>query len=175
MIDKNLCYLKLCGSSVIQRYFQENKSELSFQPYYGFDVSTIPLDLALQEPLLASLHRKHQIMGAGIIRIDKDRCYKWHCDAVRGATINMLLSESNSMVLFGNMSKDSEDQYEVIRLDYEVGSFYAFNTQAMHTVINFDEPRYLFTIEFCEDKRQLSYNNLIESLSELQSTLPRVE
>ena len=51
--------------------------------------------------------------------------------------------------------------YEILKFEYEKDTFYLFNTQMMHTVINFDSPRYLFTVEFKQDKSVLTFNNLL--------------
>jgi len=49
-------------------------------------------------------------------------------------------------------------------LVYKPNTYYLFNTQTRHTVINFAEPRYLFTIEFIEDVDHLSFEDLLEQL-----------
>lgn len=164
MIDKNMCYKHLCGSTVIVSYFNTNKDHLSFEDYFGFKVSQIPLPIILQEPLLNSIHQSYKIKSGGIIRLDPNRCYRWHQDAVRGGSVNMLLYHKESFVLFGNAVSDSDDQFEIMRMEYEPNQFYLFNNQAMHTVVNFDSPRYMFTIEFELDKTKLSYDELFNSL-----------
>jgi hypothetical protein len=40
-------------------------------------------------------------------------------------------------------------------LKYNKNTFYLFNSQYLHQVINFSEPRYLFTIEFAQDRNSL--------------------
>ena len=72
----------------------------------------------------------------------------------------MLTPDVRSCTLFGNSSKDSDDQFDHVELVYEPKSFYLFNNQAMHTVINFDQPRYLFTTEFVDTKDILSYRDI---------------
>lgn len=164
MIKPEYCYKKIGESEVIVPYFETNWQSLHYEDYYGFNVCFLAMELALQEPLLAKINETHKIKYSGIIRLDADRCYKWHQDAVRGVSINMLLRHKDSFVMFGNSSKDSEDQFDIIRMEYEIGSFYLFNTQAMHTVVNFEEPRYLFTIEFEKDKESLTYNEILNTL-----------
>ena len=161
MIDKSACYKIIGHSFVLQKYFAEKKDSLSYDDYFGFKVAHLSLDMILQEPVLKSLHQKFKIAGGGIIKLDANRCYRWHQDAVRGVSVNMLLTpEVDSFVLFGNDVVDSEDQYEIIRLDYEPETFYLFNNQAMHTVVNFSCPRYLFTVEFELDKNSLGFSDV---------------
>ena len=160
MIDYKNCYRKIGKSIVLKDYF-ENQN-LSFQKYYGFDVSFVPLEIILAEPVLKEINDRYEISTGGIIRLDSNRCYKWHSDSNRGVSINLLLNpEIESLVLFGNSVFDSDDQYEILKFEYEKDTFYLFNTQMMHTVINFDLPRYLFTVEFKQDKSVLTFNNLL--------------
>lgn len=159
MIDENKCYCKLGRSTVIVPYFNEHKQSLTYEDYYGFKVSRLPLEVILTDPILQQVHKRHKIQHGAIIKIEPNRCYNWHQDAERGVSINLLLSHSDSFVLFGNTSQDSEDQIDIIRLDYDVGYFYKFNNQFMHSVINFNEPRYLFSLEFEQDKTFLTYEN----------------
>ena len=157
------CYKRLEKSTHIVEYFENNKQTLVFSEYYGFQVAFVPMDVVLKETLLSKVHSKFPIKLAGIIKMDSNRCYKWHQDQKRGVCINMLLSSGESNCLFGDDS-DSDDQYEITELKYDRSVFYLFNNQVMHTVINFDKPRYLFTVEFEEDKDKLSYSDVIQSL-----------
>jgi hypothetical protein len=50
---------------------------------------------------------------------------------------------------------------EFIELQYQPDTYYIFNTQINHMVLNFEEPRLLLTIEFGEDKNLLSYDDLL--------------
>ena len=162
MINTELCYKKLGASIHIVHQFENNKEHFEYGDYYGFSVCQLPLEVILQEPILQDINHSHKIKNGGIIKLQPNRCYKWHQDAVRGVCINMLLEHQDSFVLFGNSVSDSEDQFDIARLDYNIGELYLFNNQCMHTVINFNEPRYMFTLEFEEDKSSLTYQNFYE-------------
>jgi hypothetical protein len=162
MIDINHCCKKLGVSVKIQEYFNNNKHSLEYVNYYGFALSQLPEQVYLEEPLLNDINSEYKISGCSIIKLDPFRCYKWHQDAQRGVSINLLLSpESRSTVLFGNSVLDSEDQFEIAEFQYEANYFYLFNTQAMHTVINYEQPRYLFSLEFEQDKHSLTFSNFV--------------
>ena len=73
--------------------------------------------------------------------------------------MNLLFStENNSHTLFGHQ-RDSLNK-DVIELEYEPETFYLFNNQVPHTVINLDGPRYLFSLYFDQEKDYLSLRNL---------------
>jgi hypothetical protein len=162
MIDTNYCYKRLGASNHILPFFKLNYTEFDYIDHYGFSLHQLPLELILQEPILQDINIKHKIQSGAVIKLDPNRCYKWHQDAVRGVCINMLLQHQDSFVLFGNSVSDSDDQFEITCLDYNIGEFYLFNNQCMHTVINFNEYRYMFTLEFEEDKNTLTYQNFYE-------------
>lgn len=62
----------------------------------------------------------------------------------------MLLSgKDTSHCLFTPHDNDPESlQIPVTELYYKEDTFYLFNTQERHMVLNLDKPRYLFSIEF---------------------------
>jgi len=162
MININQCCKKLGSSAIIQDHFNNNKHSLEYVDYYGFTLSPLPEQVYLTEPLISSINLKYKISGCSILKLDPFRCYKWHQDARRGVSINLLLSpESRSAVLFGNSVSDSDDQFEIAEFEYEPNYFYLFNTQAMHTVINYEQPRYLFSLEFEQDKHSLTFFNFV--------------
>ncbi len=155
------CYMAIGQSSVIEQYFYENKSVLIFQNYFGFEVAKMPLELVLSEPLLESINRKYKIKSAGITKITPYRVYDWHVDINRGVSINLLLTPTcKSLVLFANEVKDSNDQLDFVELIYEPKTFYLINNQIKHCVINFNESRYLFTLEFELNKNVLNFDEV---------------
>jgi hypothetical protein len=154
---------KLGKSTTVSEYFTNNSHNLVFNEYYGFQVADVPMDIVLGEEVLRKIDSEFAINLAGIVKLERNRCYKWHQDAKRGVSINMLLSSGDSHCLFGSDS-ESDDQYKITELKYEPETFYLFNNQIMHTVINFDKPRYLFTVEFVKDKDELTYSDVFMSL-----------
>ena len=129
----------------------------NWQEYYNFKAVQVPNEIIAKDPFLNKLAFVHQFM-AGIVRLDPHVCYDWHTDTRRGVGVNMLLNpEINSHCLF---AKDEGVQFPFEELPYKPDTYYLFNTQTRHTVFNFDQPRYLFTLEFLADKDQLSFNAL---------------
>lgn len=161
MTQNNHLYKKFsCDSSTITKFFPYYKTlnELSWYNLNGFLTLDIPKGIWLKEPLLELINKQYSIAGAVFLKISTNTCYSWHKDHTRGLSINMLMEESNSFCLFGD--KIDDYNYNTIKLDYELGKFYLFNTQHEHCVINFDQPRFLFSIEFEQEKDDLSYQDV---------------
>ena len=151
-------YYEIPTKSVIAKELLEySLTTQNWQNYYNFQATQIPDEILSKDPVLVDLVYKHPYM-AGIIQLSPYVCYDWHTDTRRGVGVNMLLTpEIKSSCLF---AKGEGVQFKFEELPYKPDTYYLFNTQVRHTVINFDQPRYLFTIEFLADKDQLSFNNL---------------
>ena len=133
----------------------------SWQDYYNFKAVQVPTEIQAKDPFLVSLFQKHPFV-AGIVQLSPYVCYDWHIDTRRGVGVNMLLTpEIKSHCLFTNAEGA---QFSFEELVYEPDTYYLFNTQVRHTVINFYEPRYLFTIEFAADKDNLSFEDLLAQM-----------
>lgn len=160
------CYQKIGRSVVLGTYFERHRHTLMFQPHMGWDAAPLPFALLMREPVLAKLHALAPIAGAGILRTLPDSCYPWHRDDDRGVCVNLLLTpECGSLTLFGSRNSVQPVQMDIVRLDYEPDTFYLFNNQIEHTVINFAHPRFLFSIEFVQDRHALQFDELCQRLS----------
>lgn len=150
---------KVIGES--EYIYSIDPTDLEYVDYYNFKVAQIPLDVIQSEPVLSYVHSKFNIQSMGVIHLPPNRCYNWHQDARRGASINMILSstESHSHCLFAKQII-SDDQIEIDELVYSPKQFYLLNTQIPHTVINFDSPRYMFSLEFEKDKTELGFEDI---------------
>lgn len=136
-------------------------STSNWQDYYNFKATRVPDEIISKDPFLAKLGRTHQFM-AGIVGLDPYVCYDWHTDTRRGVGLNMLLTpQVKSNCLF---AKGEGAQFEFEELVYLPNTYYLFNTQTRHTVVNFAEPRYLFTLEFLADKDHLSFDALYHQI-----------
>lgn len=154
------CYAPLKEkSSVVVDYCQKIIENEVWYPYIGWDVNLVPIEIVLQEPILARIHQQFTINRAAVLKSDPYQNYEWHTDDYRGTCINMLLSHDHvSHCLFG-VSKNLNNIY-FHELKYEPQTFYIFNNQFPHSVINFDKPRYLFSLEFESTLDNLLYPEL---------------
>jgi hypothetical protein len=155
-------YLEIPIKSVIAKELLAfATSNQNWQEYYNFKAVQAPGELLAKDSFLVSLYERHPFIG-GIVQLDPHVCYDWHIDTRRGVGVNMLLNpEIKSHCLFTNVEGV---QFPFEELPYKPDTYYLFNTQSKHMVINFDQPRYLFTIEFSADKDQLSFDTLVQQI-----------
>lgn len=126
---------------------------------YGLDIMAVSDEIWYKEPLLRTITQKFPIEVGFIVRIPKNTVYNWHTDGTRAASINLKLStESRSHTFFGETVDDWNDTFT--ELEYEFKTFYLFNTQHKHSVVNFDSDRYLFTVQFGQNKDELTYQEI---------------
>ena len=103
----------------------------------------VPKEMLIGEELLNELHGDWH---CGILRIDANSCYNWHTDTNRKVSINMLLNYNNdSHCVFGECNSV---QFPITELKYEPDTYYMLDTTKPHMVLNLNEPRYMFSIEF---------------------------
>jgi hypothetical protein len=145
-------------STIADKLFDFASTTGKWQPYYNFHAVQVPFDLAYSDPILYMLGMQHR-MAVGIIRLDPHTTYDWHTDTRRGVSINMLLNNAKSNCLFS--VNETEATHGFIELKYRLGSYYLFNNQVPHMVINFNESRYLMSVEFEADKNELTYEQLL--------------
>ena len=130
--------------------------------YYNFMATPVSNEILGLEPFLVHLAGKRKFQ-AGILRMNPNTCYNWHVDTDRKVGLNMLLSDDgNSRCMF--LSGKPGFVFDVEELKYEPGSYYVFNTQIPHMVLNTTQPRYLFSLEFLEEDRGLTFDELCKDI-----------
>ena len=132
--------------------------------YFNFDAVRVLPNIITKDPFYEWLYEEHTFK-AGILRLPPNTIYNWHKDSMRGVCINYLINYNlgSSHCFF----RDSEEvAHAVTELQYTPGARYLFNNQMDHMVINLSETRYLFTIEFDEDKTTLTYEQLLKEIRE---------
>ena len=133
--------------------------------HYKFPALPISDSVLMQDPLLRQLRAKRAFRG-GILGLPANTCYKWHTDTDRRAALNMLLyDDGNSRCLFA--SEDLGVITKFVELKYAPGTYYAFNTQELHTVLNFEAPRFMFSLLFVDKDQGLTYDALCSDLEGL--------
>tara|TARA_R110002074_G_scaffold128862_1_gene269556 strand:+ start:91 stop:648 length:558 start_codon:yes stop_codon:yes gene_type:complete len=171
--NKQLFYSEFKYESIIISKQWKNFINDKWESYFGFEGMSIPSIIWKQEVLLREIDKVFPFKHVGLIRLPANYNYNWHKDINRGCGINMLLEHDESYTLFdlfeskrqtnpSNNEHHNFDQFgvEFIELKYKINKFYAFNTQQMHCVLNFNKPRYLFTVEFKQDHKELPYEIL---------------
>jgi len=165
------CATKLGKSTSVVEYFHENKENFDFLYYYNFLLTRLPQSLIQEEDVLRKINDKFTIKNIGISKFYPYINHTWHTDTRRGVTINMLLQHTRSNVMFryqsGNKELNFEENfnnkmnYNLIEVNYEPNNFYLYNTQIEHEVFNFENERYIFTMEFEQDKTELNYYDVL--------------
>ena len=86
---------------------------------------------------------------ACILKINPNVQYHWHTDAGRSCTVNMLIDNYDSRTMFSSSPKFNETM-EITELKYLPSTMYILDVTKLHSVINFNNERYLFSVSFPE-------------------------
>ena len=95
-----------------------------------------------------------------IYKLPQESVYRWHRDKYVGCSLNMIFDMYHCHTLFSENNGESTDIiHSFIELEYEINKLYIFNSQNLHTVINLDRDRILFSYTF---PREVDYNTVLE-------------
>lgn len=136
----------------------------AWMPYYNFMALPVPQEIIDNEPMLVELAKKREF-HAGILKMDPNSCYNWHVDTDRHVSLNMLvLDDGSSHCIFA-------PEYGLVmpihELKYAPFTYYVFNTKVPHMVVNFNEPRYMFSLEFLGKDKDVTYEELLVDIQGL--------
>ena len=129
-----------------------SSQNLSWDKHFGFDVIFLDSSWIQKELALKEINELHRIRQIGLLKVSSKYCYHWHVDDFRQSCINSLISKDHhSHTLFGEY-KDVFYYNNLIELKYKPYTYYLFNNQKNHTVLNLDnKDRYLFSLYFEEE------------------------
>ena len=155
-------YLKIDTKSTIAKAALEYAlTSQDWFEYFNFDVVLLPPEMVQKDCFLRYVGSKFKLR-AGVLRLPPNTCYDWHTDDERGVSINMLLTpEVRSNCLF---TEGGDTSFKFEELVYAPDTFYIFNTQVRHTVLNYESPRYLLSVEFELTKDRLGFNDLVAQI-----------
>lgn len=156
------CYLEIGQSTITDNVWSLIDDDRQWIEHNSFLAKQIPEHIYLQEPLLKYLASKHSLL-VGILMMKPLHVYNWHTDGNRRCGINLLLSDSPSYCLFTNQPAISSP---VLELAYKPQTYYAFNTDIQHMVVNLNQPRYLMSVEIDGGDNSISYDELLKELEE---------
>jgi hypothetical protein len=159
----NHAYIQAPGwASISENLFQHAMATQNWTQYYNFMATPVPSEILWADPFLSALANK-RAFHAGILRMEPNTCYNWHVDTDRKVGLNMLLSDDGgSRCLF--LDGEPGVVFKTHELDYQPDTYYVFNTQVPHMVLNTVKPRYLFSVEFLGDDRGLTFEELCEDV-----------
>jgi hypothetical protein len=161
---KSVYLYDICNSAVrnLENLPKEKRTNLKY--YCNLQAFDIPEKFYLQEPLLEKINSQFKIKVASVCISQKQTGYPFHKDGHRNVTINMLISSGVSHSLFKIEDWVWEDrefvgeEWHFEELIFEEKTFYLYNTDLPHSVINFERDRYMFSIVFEDNK--LTYKEL---------------
>tara|TARA_R100000988_G_scaffold91308_1_gene55073 strand:+ start:57 stop:566 length:510 start_codon:yes stop_codon:yes gene_type:complete len=142
-----------------------SSENLFWQQHFGFDVIFLDNSWIQKELALNEINKIHPIKQLGLLKVENKSFYDWHVDDYRQSCINCLVSkEHHSYCLFGK-HKDEWYHNNIIELKYKPYTYYLFNNQKKHAVINLDsKDRYLLSLYFNEET---SYKILTKKLKSI--------
>jgi hypothetical protein len=157
--EKSVFLYDFCNSA-IKTLTKEQRNQL--QNRADFKTIRISKDYFLKEPIIEKIHNQFEISFACIFILEKNTGCSFHVDEPRKSTINMLISSGVSHSIFkrDNPETDNMYQYEFEELIFEPKIFYLYNVSKEHCAINFNQPRYMFSVKFKDGK--LPYNELFD-------------
>lgn len=144
--------------------FLKNIAEVAdashWQTHHEFKVLPVQRRVIEQDNCIINFLSKYDYR-TGIIRMEPNQVYDWHVDGVRKTAINMQLSAFGaSYCLFGEQITPHTRKVDILK--YEPNSYYIFNTQAPHMVLNTCDVRYLLSFEFIGKDEDLTFEQLFE-------------
>ena len=146
------CFSEIKTKSTELVLYLENlisSQNLPWQEHFGFEAIPIDNQWIERELSLKEVNKIHLIKQLGLLKIPSKSFYNWHVDDFRQSCI-----------------KNSYYHNNIIELKYNPFTYYLFNTQKKHAVVNLDcKDRYLLSLYFEEET---SYDIL---RNKLQSTL----
>lgn len=136
--------------SIFYDYFINNSPEYQKISEFKGDFMGTPIDrdIYLSDEFLSDLDKNFPIKVVGFLEMTPWTVYKWHKDIYRSASINLLLTAHDESYCLFTSEGDEALQIDVSELKYKEKTFYLFNTQERHMVLNLDKNRYLFSVEF---------------------------
>ena len=163
MIQSKINYYEIPGKSILnQDLIDLIGNSDPWISYYHFNLKSVSYDLLSKDPFFQWLNSRYQFQ-TGILRSDPYTCYDWHVDTLRKVGINLLINtDVRSACLFSRNKQ--QIVFDIEELKYQPNTYYLFNTQILHSVYNFENTRYLLSVEFIKDSTNLSFNQLMEDI-----------
>tara|TARA_R100000152_G_scaffold13723_1_gene6127 strand:+ start:231 stop:746 length:516 start_codon:yes stop_codon:yes gene_type:complete len=142
-----------------------SSQDLSWQEHFGFDAKPIEDYWIEKELTLNQINKIHPIKQLGLLKIPGKSFYNWHVDDFRQSCINILISrDHHSYSIFGEYKNDYYHN-NIIELKYKPYTYYLFNNQKKHSVVNLDsKDRHLLSLYF---RKEISYEILREKLKSI--------
>lgn len=144
-------------STIVKDLMRIANNDQPWAPYFNFMAKPVPYEVIFKDPFFQWLGQRYNFI-AGVLKMEAFQQYDWHVDSRRGVGINMLLEHEDSLLMFTERPNDLVKNIYPVK--YQPKTYYIFDTQTPHCVINLSAPRFLFTVEFEKDLNELSFDDL---------------
>lgn len=178
-ITDNDCFAQIkSNTKSIENYFKENLDNFNFDNnastkevwgscFFDYDTS---MDLVKNNVTLSKIHDVLKISNCLILKLSSNAWMAWHYDLPRkGPALNLLLTpEARSFSIFTSKFPEASN---IVECKYHPHQFCLYNTDIVHSILNFETPRYLFSACFERGQTDLSWNEAKDILSSLDLLL----
>jgi hypothetical protein len=134
-------------------------AEWTWVPFMNISINfqnTLGKKISKSDIFLSNLQTKF----SGTLRLymfPRMTVYNWHRDSAMGCSLNLVMEDYNSSSLFTRSNQSILN--EVIQLPYKKNTWYLFNSQILHSVVNLDQKdRILLTFTF---PKNVSYDEVL--------------
>ena len=152
-------------ASIFYDYLNElvNK-EHSWETHFGFDAIQVDSRWIQVDHALRAVDKLQPIRALGVLRVPPNSFYNFHKDSYRLSTINMLIKQEEGHCYF--IEPKGEHYSDCTELVYKPRTYYLFNNQAIHGVVNKSKPRYMLSLYFANETK---YSDLQAKLEHLKA------
>jgi hypothetical protein len=126
--------------------FIDKKSIEDWKHILNMKLLPVPLSMLEKEDKLLKIVKKYKAeVRLAIYDTEPNTAFHWHTDKSRYASLNILIDGWDSKCLF------SQNEYRgmrsnLVELHYEKNRVYLLDVTKEHCVLNFNNPRYMFSI-----------------------------
>ena len=111
---------------------------------------------AIKDDFIKFLANKFELVVA-VMKMEPHTTYNWHTDGARKCAVNMLINDAPSHCIFNIETDGYITKYA--ELKYKPETYYLFNTDIHHMILNGDKTRYMMSIQLNND---ITYPELVE-------------
>ena len=153
--------LKSTITEELMKFAVSSATDYTGGPYdSGFLIANIPRTIITKDSFLSKLPPG----TARIFKMSPYTCYKWHVDSKRGCAINLLLSGQDSHCYFGKHLNNNVLEYQ--ELKYAKDTYYLFNTEHLHTIINGSTDRYVLSLGY---EKSSNFEDILKIIHKLNA------
>ena len=155
-----------CKSTITQELLEIAKNDDPWYTHLSIEMKPVSMDLLTMDPLFNFLSSRYKCQGH-VWRFRPFTCFDWHRDKSRTSAINIVLTPwVRSYSVFSESKKDymlrtSDYVFDIEDLVYRPDTYYVLSTQTPHTVFNFEETRYLLSVDFLEEDMYIPFKDMV--------------